>query len=227
MPRLARAVFSGVAHHITQRGNRRGNVFFNAEDRRTYLAWLRDYCTKYGVEILAYCLMTNHVHVVAVPTDESALEEVFRPLHTRYAQRINRRKCWKGHLWQGRFFSSALDEDYLWAAIRYVERNPVRARLVRKAENYPWSSAAAHCGLKKDDVLTAEHGWWRRFKTVGNWSMWLAQGDAPAQLDVLRRYVERGLPCGAEGFIRKLERMAGRALRFRARGRPRSDDDAG
>jgi putative transposase len=177
MPRLARAVFSGVAHHITQRGNRRGNVFFNAEDRRTYLAWLRDYCTKYGVEILAYCLMTNHVHVVAVPTDESALEEVFRPLHTRYAQRINRRKCWKGHLWQGRFFSSALDEDYLWAAIRYVERNPVRARLVRKAENYPWSSAAAHCGLKKDDVLTAEHGWWRRFKTVGNWSMWLAQGD--------------------------------------------------
>lgn len=221
MPRLARTVFSGVAHHITQRGNRREDVFFNDEDRRTYLAWLRDYCAQHEVEILAYCLMTNHVHVVAVPEKASALEQVFRPLHTRYAQRINRRKRWNGHLWQGRFFSSALDDEYLWAAIRYVERNPVRARLVKKAENYPWSSAAGHCGLATDQVLTGERGWWRRFEAMGNWSKWLAQGDAPEQLEVLRLYVERGLPCGAEGFIRKLERMAGRALRFRARGRPK------
>jgi len=225
MPRLARMVFSGVAHHITQRGNRREKVFFNDEDRRTYLAWLHEYCTKHEVEILAYCLMTNHMHVVAVPAKADALEQVFRPLHTRYAQRINRRKRWKGHLWQGRFFSSALDDEYLWAAIRYVERNPVRARMVKKAENYPWSSAAAHCGLKTDQVLTAERGWWKRFETVGNWSKWLAQGDAPEQLKVLRQYVERGLPCGAEGFIRKLERLAGRALRFQARGRPKSEKE--
>ncbi len=223
MPRIARTVFSDVAHHITQRGNRREDVFFNDDDRRTYLAWMREYCAKHGVEILAYCLMTNHVHIVAVPSEERALERVFRPLHTRYAQRVNRAKHWKGHLWQGRFFSSALDEHYLWAAIRYVERNPVRARMVRKAENYAWSSAAAHCGLKDDEVLTGNRNWWRRFASVGDWSKWLAQGDTLEQIDVLRRHVERGLPCGAAGFIRKLERMAGRALSYRARGRPRNE----
>ena len=217
-------MFPGVAHHITQRGNRREDVFFNDDDRRAYLTWMREYCTKQGVEILAYCLMTNHVHIVAVPSEEKALEQVFRPLHTRYAQRVNRAKRWKGHLWQGRFFSSALDEHYLWAAIRYVERNPVRARMVRKAENYAWSSAAAHCGLRADEVLTADRNWWRRFASVGDWSKWLAQGDTPEQIDVLRRHVERGLPCGAAGFVRKLERIAGRVLSYRARGRPRNED---
>jgi putative transposase len=221
MPRLARPIFAGVPHHITQRGNRRENVFFSDADREAYLEWLRDYGAKHGVEVLAYCLMTNHLHVVAVPEREDSLERVFRPLHTRYAQRINRLKRWKGHLWQGRFFSSALDDAYLWAAIRYVERNPVRAHLVRRAENYRWSSAAAHCGLRADAVLTKEPGWLRQFKSVGDWSGWLAEGDRLEQLEVLRRHVERGLPCGAEGFVRKLERQAKQLLRLRPRGRPK------
>ncbi len=106
MPRIARPVFSGVPHHITQRGNRREDVFFNEADRAAYLAWLGEYCAKYKVRLLAYCLMTNHIHVVAVPEADQSLERVFRPLHTRYAQRINRAKHWKGHLWQGRFFIS-------------------------------------------------------------------------------------------------------------------------
>lgn len=221
MPRIARPVFSGVPHHITQRGNRREDVFFSDEDRAAYLRWLGEYCAKYKVSILAYCLMSNHIHVVAVPESEDALEKVFRPLHTRYAQRVNRANKWKGHLWQGRFFSSALDETYLWAAIRYVERNPVRARMVRRAENYKWSSAAAHCGLKEDALLTAEREWSAQVRSVGDWSKWLAQGDRPEQLEVLRRHVERGVPCGAEGFIRRLERRAGQMLRLRARGRPK------
>ena len=221
MPRLARPVFSGVPHHITQRGNRREKVFFSDADREAYLEWLVEYCAKHGLEVLAYCLMTNHIHAVAVPEREEALGRVFRPLHTRYAQRINRLKKWKGHLWQGRFFSSALDETYLWAAIRYVERNPVRARMVRRAENYRWSSAAAHCGLKADPVLTTDPAWLRQIKSTGDWSKWLAEGDRPEQLEVLRRHVERGLPCGAEGFIRKLERQTKQLLRFRPRGRPK------
>lgn len=221
MPRIARPVFSGVPHHITQRGNRREDVFFSDEDRAAYWGWLGEYCAKYKVHILAYCLMTNHTHVVAVPESEDALEKVFRPLHTRYAQRVNRAKKWKGHLWQGRFFSSALDETYLWAAIRYVERNPVRARMVRRAENYKWSSAAAHCGLKEDAVLTTDREWSAQVRSVGDWSKWLAQEDRPEQLEVLRRHVERGVPCGAEGFIRRLERKAGQMLRLRARGRPK------
>ena len=150
MPRLARTVCARVPHHVTQRGNRREEVFFTDEDRLAYLAWLKDYAEKYEVEILTYCLMTNHIHLIAVPAGGDGLEKMLKPLHMRYAQRINRVRHWKGHVWQGRFFSSALDGDYLWAAVRYVERNPVRARMVQKAENYRWSSAAAHGGLRPD-----------------------------------------------------------------------------
>ena len=145
MPRQARTVFAHLPHHITQRGNRREDVFFTNTDRQMYLSWLKDYCDQHKVDILAYCLMTNHVHLVAVPSTEKGLQDVLKPLHMRFAQRLNRQRGWTGHVWQGRFFSSPLDEPYMWAAIRYVERNPVRARLVRRAENYPWSSAAAHC----------------------------------------------------------------------------------
>jgi len=121
----------------------------------------------------------------------------------RYAQRINRSRGWKGHLWQGRFFSSPLDETYLWAAIRYVERNPVRARMVRKAENYCWSSAQAHCGQRQDTVLTTNSSWRRQIKGIGDWSAWLAQGDEPRELEILRRNADKGLPCGSEKFIGK------------------------
>ena len=223
MPRLARTVCAGVPHHVTQRGNRRDDVFFTDEDRTTYLAWLKDYAGKHKLDILAYCLMTNHVHLVAVPANADSLHRALKPLHMRHAQRINRAQNWKGHLWQGRFFSSALDETYLWAAIRYVERNPVRARMVRKAEAYRWSSAGAHCGLRRDTVLTDKAAWRRQCARIGDWSAWLAEGDAAHELDVLRRNADKGLPCGSEGFIRKLEKRTGRALRYRPRGRPRKE----
>lgn len=221
MPRLSRIVFAGVPHHVTQRGNRRETVFFTDEDRHAYLDALREYCRKHRVEVLAYCLMSNHIHLIAVPERDDGLERVLRPLHMRHAQRVNRNRDWKGHLWQGRFFSSPLDEQYLWAAIRYVERNPVRAKMVRKAENYAWSSAAGHCGLRTDTLLNESSAWLKQYEGEGEWSAWLAEGEQPAQLDILRRHVEKGLPCGAERFVRKLERMAGRELRHRALGRPR------
>lgn len=227
MPRLARTVCAQVPHHITQRGNRREQVFFTDDDRHAYLGWLKEYAEKHEVDILAYCLMTNHIHLVAVPTTEDGLQRALKPLHMRYAQRINRTRGWKGHLWQGRFFSCALDKAYLWAAIGYVERNPVRARMVRKAENYRWSSAGAHCGLRQDDVLTTKSSWRKQFEAIGDWSAWLAEGDAPQQLEVLRRNAEKGLPCGSEKFIRKLEKLTGRALQYRPRGRPRKDDEKG
>ncbi len=225
MPRLARTVCARVPHHITQRGNRREEVFFTDDDRHAYLAWLKDYAEKYEVHILAYCLMTNHIHLIAVPASEDGLEKVLKPLHMRYAQRVNRTRGWKGHLWQGRYFSSALDEDYLWAAVRYVERNPVRARLVRKAENYRWSSASAHCGIKPDPVLTRKPFWQRQFESIGDWAAWLAEGDEPQRLEILRRNVEKGLPCGSEKFIQKLEKLTGRALQYRPRGRPKKEND--
>lgn len=225
MPRLARTVCAQVPHHITQRGNRREDVFFTDEDRQAYLGWLKEYAEKHKVDILAYCLMTNHIHLIAVPSTEEGLQQVLKPLHMRYAQRINRERGWKGHVWQGRYFSSALDDDYLWAAIRYVERNPIRAKMVRKAENYRWSSAGWHCGLRPDPLLTTKPTWRRQFEGIGGWSAWLAEGDEPEKLEVLRRNVDKGLPCGSEKFIQKLEKLTGRALQYRPRGRPRKAND--
>ncbi len=127
MPRIARTVFAELPHHVTQRGNRRENVFFTEQDRKTYLERLTEYCRDHEVEILAYCLMTNHVHLIAAPRHEDGLHRVFKPVHMRYAQYVNRQHGWSGHLWQGRFFSSVPDEAFLWFCVRYVERNPVRA----------------------------------------------------------------------------------------------------
>src|ERR1051325_348468 len=124
MPRLPRLVVPHVPHHVTQRGNRREQVFFSHDDRKAYLAWLRQYAAKWRVDLLAYCLMPNHVHLVAVPSTADGLHRMMKPVDMRYAQRINRMQDWTGHLWQGRFFSSPLDEPHTWAAVRYVERNP-------------------------------------------------------------------------------------------------------
>ena len=225
MSRLARTTCARWPHHIVQRGNRREDAFFSDEDRKAYLCWLKEYADKYKVEILAYCLMTNHIHLVAVPKTEDGLQGMLKPLHMRYAQRINRAHGWKGHVWQGRFFSSVLDENYLWAAIGYVERNPVRAGMVKSAETYPWSSAAAHCGRADDPVLTRNAWWQTQFAGVGDWLQWLVDGREEANLDVLRRNTEMGLPCGSDNFVKNLERRTGRALRYRPRGRPRKPAD--
>lgn len=220
MPRIARFICVGVPHHVTQRGNRRGRVFFSDGDYLTYKLWLREYAVKHALEILAYCLMTNHVHLVVIPRIRDSMQLSLRYLHMRYAQRVNRTKGWKGHVWQGRYFSSALDEPYCWSAIRYVERNPVRAGMVRRAENYPWSSARAHCGLGEDRVLSADEQWRRRFQGVGDWSVWLAAGDDTQHLKTLREHASKGLPCGSQQFIETLEAEAGRQLQYRDRGRP-------
>ena len=153
MPRLPRTVFAGLPHHVTQRGNRRESIFFVDDDRLAYLSWLKEYADKHQVEVLAYCLMSNHIHLIAVPTADDGLQRVLKPLHMRYAQRVNRQQGWSGHLWQGRFFSSPLDDAYLWTAMRYVECNPVRAGRVQRAEDYRWSSAAAHCIGQSDSLL--------------------------------------------------------------------------
>ena len=227
MPRVARVVFPGVPHHVTQRGNRREDVFFEEEDRVVYLAWLREYTKKHKVEVVAYCLMTNHVHLIMIPKTEDALHGVLKPLHMRYAQRINRIHGWNGHVWQGRYFSAPLDEAYTWAAIRYAERNSVRAQMVDRAEAYRWSSAVAHCGLRVDTMLAEEGEWSRNIAGVQDWSKWLAEADEPEKLEILRRNVDKGLPCGSEEFIERLSKKSGRSLRFLPRGRPRKNPKKG
>lgn len=220
MPRPPRIVCAGVPYHVTQRGNRRCRVFFRDAHRRAYIEWLREYSERHSIEVLAYCLMPNHVHLVLVPSTADGLHRMMKPLHMRYAQRVNRDRDWHGHLFQGRYFSSALDATYLWAAIRYVERNPVRAQLVARAEDFPWSSARGHCGLDRDPLLDLASPLQRQLAGIADWSAWLRQSDARDSLEVLRAHADRCLPCGAGDFIEALEQIAGRPLRCRPRGRP-------
>ena len=226
MPRLPRTVFAGLPHHVTQRGNRREPIFFSDEDRLVYLAWLKEYADKHQVEVLAYCLMSNHVHLIAVPATDDGLQRVLRPLHMRYAQRVNVRQGWSGHLWQGRFFSSPLDDAYLWTAMRYVECNPVRAGMVQRAEDYRWSSATAHCTKEPDILLNPESNWGKRFAAIGSWSAWLEMVDEVEKFDLLRKNANKGLPCGAADFVQALGIQAGRPLEGRPQGRPSLKGDA-
>ena len=153
MARLARIIATGIPHHVVQRGNRRLDVFFNDEDREVYITYLKNAAETYGVNIWAWCLMSNHVHFIVVPMKEDSLSKCFSDAHVRYTRRINFREGWRGHLWQGRFGSSPLDEKHMLVAVRYVERNPVRAKMVRMPWRYKWSSAAYHVGIKDSDPL--------------------------------------------------------------------------
>jgi putative transposase len=172
MPRPARLVLPGIPHHVTQRGNGRQRIFFGDDDYAFYLSLLRHFCRKNGTAVWAWCLMPNHVHVILVPAKEDGLRATLAPAHTRYAVEINRREGRCGHLWQGRFASVAMNESHLHICLRYVELNPVRARLVARPEAWPWSSARAHLGLARDDLtdVTAMHG------RIDDWGAFLDAG---------------------------------------------------
>lgn len=218
MPRRARIVFPGVPHHVTQRGNHRDPVFFSPGDREYYLHRLRELADAHAVGVTAYCLMPNHVHLVLVPATPNGLYRALKVVHGHYAQRVNRMWGLKGHLWQGRYFSSPLDADYFGNAVRYVELNPVRAGLARKAEEYPWSSAAAHCGLRSDPLVT-DRPRPSVLAGIGDWSRWLAAGVSADCCEMLRRHSRQNLPCGSPAFVDELERLAGVPLRHKPTGR--------
>jgi len=141
MPRHSRIVIPDIPHHVTQRGNYRQPIFDSDSDYEKYSSWFNEYAVRYRLEVLAYCLMSNHVHFIVVPSKEETLARVFNTVHMRYAQYVNKRLKATGHLWQGRFFSCILDDKHLYRAIRYVENNPVRIKVVKKAWLYKWSSA--------------------------------------------------------------------------------------
>lgn len=217
MPRHARVVFPDVPHHVTQRGNRRERVFFGRGDYAAYLELLSTHAERFAIGIVAYCLMPNHVHLVVIPSKPEGIHLTLKAVHGQYAQRVNRMRDQKGHLWQGRYFSSPLDADYFLNAVRYVELNPVRARIVAKAEDYAWSSAAAHCGQRKDPLVDLKPRS-RLLAGIVNWSKWLAEDIAVDAFTTLRHHGGQNLPCGSSEFVAELERSAGRQLRFRPRG---------
>jgi len=220
MPRSARAVAVDTPHHVTQRGNARQDVFFTARDREIYLDAFFAYAARYGLRVWGYCLMTNHVHFVVVPECERSLAQVFGRTHADYARYANliKRSC--GHFWQARFYSCALDDTHAWKALAYVERNPVRAGLVGTAEEYAWSSAAAHL---RDDPLRGrlDLNPWRRHYTGERWQEALRVGvDGEALEERIREATRIGRPLGSESFVERIGRVVGRDLRLRPPGRP-------
>jgi putative transposase len=214
MVRIARVVAAGVPHHVVQRGNRRQTVFFSTADYKAYLRLMAMWCHQERVEVWAYCLMSNHVHLVAVPENEQGLARAIGEAHRRYTVRVNQRENWRGYLWQGRFSSYPLDERYLLAAVRYVELNPVRARLVERPWQYAWSSAAAHV-RKRDDVLVKVKPMLGR---VADWREYLSTEPDSTDTEILRRHMRTGRPLGNPKFVESLEAKVGRALAPRKRG---------
>jgi putative transposase len=220
MPRIARTVVAGCAHHITQRGNNRQAVFFVDDDRRVYLELLKEQADQYGLKLAGYCLMDNHVHLVAIPQVEDSLAHAIGRTHFRYSQYINRFHKRSGHLWQGRFYSCVLDERHFWLAMRYVELNPVRAKLCRRPWRYAWSSAAAHA----DERAGSE--WldlsdWREQMPAEAWRKELSRMLNDAELAQMRLRTHTGRPLGSDSFLSKLETLLGRRLRALPPGRPK------
>jgi putative transposase len=173
MARLARVVVAGVAHHVTQRGNRRQRVFFCDEDYEVYRTQLSQGCRAAGVRVLGYCLMPNHVHLILEPANEGGLRAALAEAHRGYSRRVNLREGWRGYLWQGRFASVAMDETHLLACARYVELNPVRAQLAARPQDWPWSSARAHLAGRDDGVVEVRP----LLARVGDWSDFLDLGQ--------------------------------------------------
>jgi len=208
MARLARVVIPGIPHHITQRGNRRQRVFFNSADYDAYLELMAAWCRKSGVEIWAYCLMPNHVHLITMPSSKKGLAQAIGETHRRYTRMINFREKWRGYLWQGRFASFPMDEQYLYVAARYIELNPVRAGLVDRPEEYEWSSARAHLKGKDDTLVTVKP----LLEMIEDWSSFLSAGVNADDLELFRKHERTGRPLGSKSFINKIESLLGRIL---------------
>src|SRR5208337_4638176 len=145
MPRTARIVAPGYPHHITQRGTNRTTIFLSDDDRMLFLSALNRWSERKGTRIWAYCLMDNHFHLLLEPMDNDGLAKCLHGVTLRYAQYFNRKYGRTGRLWENRYFSCPVDKDtYLWAVVRYIERNPARAKMVNRAEDWKWSSARTH-----------------------------------------------------------------------------------
>jgi len=214
MARLARVVIPGLPHHVTQRGNGRARTFFDDDDYALYRDLLAASCHAAEVEIWAWCLMPNHVHLILVPSDADGLRRALAPVHRRYAGIIHARRKRTGHFWQGRFGCVAMDEEHLAAALRYVSLNPVRARLVARARDWRWSSVRAQLG-GRDDGATALTPVRQRFP---DFAAFLSEQADPDTLERLRRAESIGRPLGNRKFLDSIERTTQRPLKPARRG---------
>ncbi len=209
MARIARIVIPHYPHHVTQRGSRRQTTFFSDQDYQTYLDYLVNYKELYGVAIWAYCLMPNHVHLIAVPQTKEALSKCISRAHRLYALHINSRNRWQGHLWQERFYSVVMSDQHLLLGARYVEMNPVRAGLCANPEDWKWSSARAHLHNQPDKIVDVEP----LLNRISDWKAFLSSEINQDELTDFRKRTRTGRPAGNDQFIGKLESITGVRIR--------------
>lgn len=208
MARMARLVIPGIPHVVTQRGQPGELTFFDAEDYRAYLELMAAGCGKWAVDIWAYCLMPDHVHLIVAPAAREGMGRAIGEAHRLYARWIRARRGGRGGLWQGRFASFPMDEESLIRAARYVELNPVRAKLAAEPGEYPWSSARAHLEGRDDDLVRVSPLLGR----IRNWRLFL-QGEAPpGEVEQMRAHERTGRPLGSPRFIGSLEKLLGKRL---------------
>jgi len=212
--RIARVVVPGYPHHVTQRGSRRQKTFLQEADYLLYLTLMAKHCQLHDVEVWAYCLMPNHVHLIVVPSTIDGLARAIGGAHRSYAVRVNEREGWRGHLWQERFSSFVMDESYLLSAVRYVELNPVRGGLVEDPGNYKWSSASAHLA-QNDDLLVKVRPMLDR---IPSWEDYLAAEGGEVN-NFIHKHGKTGRPLGRKEFVSGLEKMLGRSLQPQKPGR--------
>ncbi len=208
MARIARIVVPGIPHHIIQRGNRRQKVFFSDDDYLTYLELMSEWCEKARIEIWAYCLMPNHIHLIGVPEGENSFKTGIAEANRRYSRMINFRNNWRGHIWQGRFASYPMDENHLFQAARYIELNPVRAGIVKNPEDYQWSSAKAHITGKNDALVSVKP----LLEHIKCWSDFLNEAIEKSDIEKLKKCERTGRPLGNNDFIERLEKITCRRL---------------
>jgi len=214
MTRLARMVVPRLPHHVTQRGNRREAIFFEDGDQEIYCDMAAEQLRKSDVEVWAYCFMPNHVHLILKPREADGTGRALGEAHRRYSNFVNARGHWTGHLFQSRFASVAMDESHLRVAVSYVSLNPVRARLVSRAEEWSWSSVRAHLAGEDDSLVSVRPvlDRWPNFRE-------LLLEDYDGAFSSLRKAEGIGRPLGTADFVIELERRLGRPIARRAPGR--------
>lgn len=188
-------------------------MFYSPTDYKMYLSLIREQLADAECRVLAYCLMTNHVHLVVVPERADSLAVLFRRVHGRYSQYLNTRRHRTGHLWQQRFYSCPLAETHHWVALRYVEQNPCRAFLAKAPAEYRWSSAAAHLGAEKDRSGLLDMSFWEKAGGAETWRQMHASAEPADQVLLLRRCTYAGRPFGGEEFVHGLEQHFQRSWR--------------
>ena len=226
MSRIARIVYTSYPHHIIQRGNNRQIVFFDDRDRNFYLALLKKYASECGCKVKAYCLMDNHVHILLVPIQRDSLAKTMQKLSLIFTQYTNKKYRRTGRLWESRFHSTPVYKDsYLWAVCRYIEKNPVREKMVKRPVDYRWSSAKANTSDTYQDGIVVPI--WKDYLHLDEYVKFLDKNEDEKQIGEIRKATYSGMPAGPDIFIKNISEQLGIVLEKNPRGRPKKNKGQG